>query len=182
MAVADPSRKTAESGSTAATGTSAAPSESVRLPADPRHALALFQELMLELRAARQREDVVTFGFAGLLVLLAAGPVLEAHPGPSTLARLVAVIGIALLGWRVNGFLAENRNRQNQIRKIVSITEHAYPFPTDRSVVRLSDIKNLDGPGEWDKSDYSLADWDRSEYSVFLKLLLVIAMFAVLVF
>lgn len=182
MAVAETSRKTAESATSATASGSGPGTDSARLPADPRHSLALFQELMLELRAARQREDLVTFGFAGLLVLVAAGPVLEGHPGPSLVARLVAVVGVAILGWRVNGFLAENRNRQNQIRKIISITEHAYPFPTDRSVVRVSDIKNLDGPGEWDKSDYSLADWDRSEYSVFLKLLLVIAMAAVALF
>lgn len=146
------------------------------------HALVLFQEMLQELRASRQREDFMTFGFSSVLVLLIAHPVLYAGTGPSLWARLAAAAGIGLLGWRVNGFLSENRNRQNQIRKVVTITEHAYPFPTDRARVRLSDFKNLDGPGEWDKSDYSLADWDRSEYSMFLKLLLVVAMFAVMVF
>ena len=56
------------------------------------------------------------------------------------------------------------------------------PFGSRRVVVRMSDFKNLDGPGEWDKSDYSLADWDRSEYSVFLKLLLMVSVVAVLFF
>lgn len=160
----------------------AAAADAARGPTDAAHALLLFREMLQELRVARQREDFVTFGFAVLLVVIAAGPVLEPHTGASIWSRAIAAVGIAVLGWRVNGFLAENRNRQNQVKKIISITEHSYAFPTDRAFVRMSDFKNLDGPGEWDKSDYSLADWDRSEYSVFLKLLLVVSMLAVLFF
>lgn len=162
--------------------TDPAATEPSRGPTDAAHALLLFREMLQELRVARQREDFVTFGFAVLLALITAGPVLEPHNGASVWSRAIAAVGIAVLGWRVNGFLAENRNRQNQVKKIISITEHSYAFPTDRNFVRMSDFKNLDGPGEWDKSDYSLADWDRSEYSVFLKLLLVVSVLAVLFF
>ncbi len=152
-----------------------------RPPADAPHSLALFEAMLDELRASRHREDWITFGFAGVLVLITADPLLATRPGPGWIARLAAVVGIALLGWRVNGFLSENRNRQNQIKKVITATESCYPFPTDRAFVRLSDFKNLDGPGEWDKSDYSLADWDRSEYGMFLKVLWFVAMIAILV-
>lgn len=176
----DPSPR---STSTEAAAPSAAPGvpDRARPAADAAHTLALFQAMLDELRASRQREDALTFGFAGVLVLITAEPLLATRPGPGWIARVAAVVGIALLGWRVNGFLSENRNRQNQIKKVITATENSYPFSTDRAFVRLSDFKNLDGPGEWDKSDYSLADWDRSEYGMFLKVLWLVAMIAILV-
>ena len=138
-----------------------------------------FQEFLQELRISRQREDILTFGFASVLTLLIAVSVIVPDK-PALLVRLLGAGGLVALAWRVNSFLSDNRNRQNSIKKVITATEHHYPFPDDRKFIRLPDFKNLDGPGDWDRSDYSLADWDRSEYSVFLKILLVAAVAVIL--
>ena len=87
------------------------------------YALAFFQEFLRELRAARQLEQLLTFGFAFLLVAFAGGAML--FPRVAWWVRALAVVGLGTLGWRMNSFLAENRNRQNQIKKVITATEHS---------------------------------------------------------
>lgn len=149
-------------------------------PREEHYASFFLKEILEELRYSKRKEDAWTLAFVSFLILLATWSLFHIGQGPALPVRVVTVVLLIALFWRINDFLSQNRNRQNQVKKVLNATEATYGFPDDRAYVRFTDIKNLDGPGEWDKSDYSLADWDRSEYSILLKVLVAVAALSVL--